>query len=171
MEELSAAIHEIQDRFAIQDLITRFCHMVDVRILESVADDFFTPDAILNYGFKRMSGRDEIHNFYNSFDGVVLGTSHTVANPLVEIDGDSAKALHRVLGFHWHAQQGEIQVRAADELMVAGYQDRLQRTERGWRISERIIVQFGAGLGVGEVKPPFDAVMRSLLSSKAKWPF
>lgn len=165
-------LRQIQDRLAIQDLISTFCHMVDTRLLETVTDEVFTADAILDYGYKRMVGRDEIHRFYNAFDDLILGTSHTVANPLIRIDGDTAIALHRVMGAHWHKQPGDtIRIQAADEIMIAGYQDRLRREPQGWRISERIIVQFGAGLGAGTATPPFDAVMEKLLASKARWPF
>src|SRR3978361_2097042 len=97
-------LHALEDRLAIQDLISHFCHMVDTRMLDIVTDAVFTSDVVLDYGFKRMSGREEVHEFYNSFDDSILGTSHTVANPLIRIDGDEAIALHRVLGFHWHAQ-------------------------------------------------------------------
>lgn len=172
IQALKTVLQQIQDRFAIQDLMAKFCHMVDTRILETLTDEIFTADAILDYKFKRCVGRDEIHNFYNSFDDLILGTSHTVANPLIQINGDTAIALHRVMGVHWHKQNSDkVEVRAADEIMIAGYQDRLRREPAGWRISERIIVQFGAGLGAGTATAPFDEVMKELLVSKAKWPF
>jgi hypothetical protein len=168
----SDRIRAIEDRFAIQDLISNFCQLADTRRLDILTDETYTADAVLDYGSKRMTGRDEIHAFYNSFEGTMFATAHIVGNPLVQIDGDSAIALHRVMGFHWHAQKSEIvEIVPANEVMMGGYQDRLRRTPAGWRIHERIIVQFGTGLGVGDVKPPFDEMMRKLLPRKAKWPF
>jgi hypothetical protein len=161
------SLDEIVDRLAIQDLISYSCHLQDTRNLHLLSS-LYTPDATLDYGSIVMRGRAEIDAHYARLKDFTLGTSHTLSNPLVKIDGDSAVALHRLSAHHWYAQSGsDIEIRPADNIMIGAYHDTLQRTPTGWLIGTRVISAFGTGLGCGSALPPMDEMARAMVG---KWP-
>jgi hypothetical protein len=171
LAELERRVRAVEDFQAIQKLLVLSCHRVDANRLDRMAGDIFTEDAVVDYGMVRVSGRDQIHAFYTGFDSNLLGTSHNLTNAYIDVDGDEARSLSYVLAWHWHNQVGgAVEPLPTDILVVGGYQDRLRRTPDGWRIVERITVQFGTGVGAGAPTPAIRPVIEGMLGRLPTWP-
>lgn len=129
------SIPAVVDRLDIQDLLVRYCHVVDQRDWTAFAA-LFTPDAALDFsafGGPRCAPV-EMANYLATTLATIPGTQHTISTSLVELDGNSARA-------RTAAQVMMVNATAAggSHVMFVGlwYRDRLLRTEHGWRIAER----------------------------------
>ena len=74
-----------EDRDEILQLLYRYNHAIDNGDAEGWADTF-TPDAVFDAAGNLMSGREALVAFAAS----VHGARHVVANPVVDIAGDTA---------------------------------------------------------------------------------
>nr|ART35602.1 A70 [uncultured bacterium] len=162
----------IEDRLAVQDLIILYGHLHDSKQSHRVADEIFCADATIDFGSGVISGRDAIHEFFSGFTGI-MGTSHNISNFIVEGEGDSARCQSHCLAWHWFERpdvDGRPSLHASDALAVGGYQDDLRREPQGWRIAHRRTVQFGTGLGVGEIAPALRPIFEGGLGRLPEWP-
>lgn len=139
----------LEDRLAIQDLISRFAMLCDTGQLDRVAEDIFAPDARCDYGSKVREGRAAIHAFFTSAGGTTIATSHHMSNMLVEVTGDTARSHVRVIAFHWHgADRAEMKsFPPANQIFTGGYEDEWTRTPHGWRIQSRRSAQLALVVG------------------------
>jgi len=126
------------DRIEIQDLLTRYCSSIDDKTFERL-DTVFVPDAFIDYtsagGIK--GHLPEIKTWLAEALGNFPMTQHLVTNFDIEIDGNEAKsrcAFYNPLGLP--KAKGDPGL----SLLFCGgyYNDRLRRTDDGWRIYERI---------------------------------
>jgi hypothetical protein len=131
---MSAA--EIADRIEIDDLLTRYAHAVDTRdwlLYESC----FTADAFIDYTSSGgIKGRlAEVRQWLSDVMPVFAMTQHLVINRSIKLNGD--KATSRSYFFN---PLGLPDGKGGMTLYFDGgyYNDKLVRTEHGWRISERI---------------------------------
>ncbi len=126
-----AALQQLVDRAAIQELLTRYAHGVDRRDLNLVAA-CFTPDAA--YEGSLGSGtidvaldalRDRMPRYRT--------TMHFLTNVLIELDGDRANS--ETYALVYHRLEGEDE----DEDFIVGvrYLDEVTRFADGWRITRR----------------------------------
>jgi hypothetical protein len=72
-------------------------------------------------------GREAIAKLFVEFRKIPFA-SHHMMNPIIEIDGDTAKGYWRLIG------GGEMPGRAGGALFLNGYEDEYVRTPQGWRI-------------------------------------
>lgn len=164
-------IRAIEDREAIHALIVKSCFLIDRKRFDLMAREIFSEDAVVDYGMAIFRGRAEIDAFYTGYDGNLLGSSHNLTNVLIEVAGDTARAASYVQAWHWHNQVGpETALLPTDIMVVGGYQDKLVRNAGGWRICERITVQFGTGVGAGAPTPPIKPVLEGMLGRLPTWP-
>ena len=133
---MTMSLQEISDRLEINDLLISYCTAVDSDDIDRF-DEIFTPDAIIDYsvfGFDR-AGLEATKQFLKESLPAVPGKQHMIANSEVHLDGDRATA--RTLCFNPMVvprDGGGFQMM----YFHLWYQDKLLRTDKGWRISERV---------------------------------
>jgi hypothetical protein len=93
----------VEDRMDIQELLVRYGYLLDTFQFERIAPEIFTEDAVLNYGTGDVVGREAIDAFFGQFRAALDGISHNITNFIVDVEGDTARALSRNTGWHWHA--------------------------------------------------------------------
>jgi hypothetical protein len=71
-------------------------------------------------------GREEIRKLFDQFAHLPLAY-HAVMNPIIEIDGDTARG-------HWHLIGGGLGLDGGAILGISTYEDEYVRTPDGWRI-------------------------------------
>lgn len=118
--------------------MNRYTYALDERDWE-LLDEVFAPDAVARYGAAdapAVRGRADIVAMVRSFLDHCGPSQHLLGNHVIDIDGDTATSVckARVL----HIGTGE---RAQTTYECVGvYRDRLSRSSRGWRITERTFV-------------------------------
>ena len=127
-----------EDRREIQDVIHRYAWALDTGDVERFVD-CFCPDGVLIWeAFEtpdRYEGADALRRFATILRDLPTsaGRQHLVGNTLIEGGDGEARASSYVIVF---TRQGE----GPHLVGVMGwYEDVLRRSERGWRISERVI--------------------------------
>lgn len=127
---------QVADRLEIQDAVTRYSHGLDQRLWEQW-DLAFTPDAIIDY---RPVGLGEFtlaeaRNYFTAGDPQRYTGQHLVANTLIDLAGDTAKARSEYTFFTFARTDDP-----AKALRTSGggwYDDDLIRTDVGWRMTRR----------------------------------
>jgi ketosteroid isomerase-like protein len=130
---LEARIARLEDQLAIHRLINSWGPAVDTGQAEAAAA-LFSDDAVLKSDMSHLIGPAAIEEMVHS-DGqqalIRQGSAHIPAFPLVEIDGDSARALGYSRGY-LHTESGYEVWRVS-----ANYWE-FRRTANGWRVSSRV---------------------------------
>ena len=144
---------EISDRLEIEQLLYLYGRAIDSRELERLRS-VFTADARIVYTVVR--GVDlrfpEMLEWLRRSLRIFKITQHAMSNPLIELDGDAARATTYLSAAHVQERLdgGETYV-----LQHAVYFDELVRTDAGWRISWRRLENVwidGTFLGPDEVR-------------------
>jgi uncharacterized protein (TIGR02246 family) len=112
----------VEDRDEILQLLYRYNHAIDGGDANGWADTF-TEDAVFDAAGNVLSGRDALKNFAAGFKG----RRHVVANPLVQIDGDTATVRAYAVVFS-----------GTTPSVIGVYEDELVRTPTGWRFAKRV---------------------------------
>jgi hypothetical protein len=171
LQRLEARLRALEDWRSVYEHEIHYAHLLDTGQTNRVADDIFTVDAEVDYGTGRLRGRDAIHAFYSGFEGALLGTSHNLGNFHIEVEGDRARSLCRAMAWHWHkTSERPSMLPAADLLAIGGYQDELERGPSGWRVSRRVSVQFGTGIGTGAATEAIRPIFEGLMGRLPTWP-
>ena len=121
----------IEDRLAIDDLLTQYAVAIDTRNFAAL-DDIFTEDATLDYSSSgAIKGtRNEVRDWFAAMLPAMDMSQHFVTNRMITVDGDEAHA--RSYFFNPMGLDGKF-------FYVGGYyDDRLRRTTDGWRIVARV---------------------------------
>lgn len=124
---------KIADRLDITELLGLYCHALDSRQWERLAE-VFAPDASCDYGsVGAPSGVQAITDAIRGTIGDLDATQHLVGSIQVAVHADTATASCHLISQHLRrgAEDGEL-------YMLGGtYHDELVRTGAGWRISFR----------------------------------
>lgn len=128
------------DVVAIEQLLNRYCHLVDRGDVEGVIA-LFTDDAVLapTYeGAARHVGRAAIRAWYTRYAATTIagarGLRHKISTAVIDVTGDGADAV-------CYLDADSVSRANGRRTLVGGrYEDRLVRTEAGWRFAERRIV-------------------------------
>ena len=132
IDELEAAVHELQDERQIRDLYTTFSHSVDSDdsvLLRTVVTDDINADYSADFGFV-LEGVDNFVAQTESGLGPPI-TEHLMATYDIDITGDTATGSRYVVA--WHVDPDD----PTDQFVVgARYDDTLIRSADGWRISD-----------------------------------
>ena len=127
----------LEDRLAIDDLLTRYATLIDGRRFAEL-DQVFTVDAVLDY--RSAGGIRGVFPVVRDWLADVLAaftwTQHLVVNRAVELDADADEAASRAL----FQNPNSMEIDGRPWLFVVGgtYHDRLVRTDEGWRIRHRV---------------------------------
>ncbi|GGN52168.1 MAG: hypothetical protein CMH85_02895 [Novosphingobium sp.] len=167
---MSLELQTIADRIAIEECVYRYAHLIDSLQFHRVADEVFAEDGRIEFGATLAVGREAIHAQCMAYRGALLGCSHNVSNLMIEVTGDEARAASRVLAWHWFAIADADPLRPSELLAVGGYEDRLRRTPAGWRIYERRGVNFGTGVGIGQVPEAMRPAFSAMHERAPSWP-
>ena len=171
LQALESRLRALEDWRHVYEHEIYYAHLLDTGQTRRVAEEIFSADAEVDYGTGRLQGRDAIHAFYSGFEGALLGTSHNLGNFHIEVQGDRARSVCRAMAWHWHKTAGgDGALPAADLLAIGGYQDELQRAASGWRVSRRVSVQFGTGIGVGAATDAIRPIFKGLMGRLPTWP-
>jgi 3-phenylpropionate/cinnamic acid dioxygenase small subunit len=129
------SLEEISDRIEIDDLLIRYTVAIDKKDWE-LLDTVYTPDAKIDYttsgGIK--GEYPEVRAWLAKALAPFTMTQHLISNSSVNIDGDTATA--RTMVFN---PMGTDDGEGGLKLFYVGgwYDDKLVRTDDGWRIAER----------------------------------
>jgi uncharacterized protein (TIGR02246 family) len=108
-------------RDEILQLLYRYNHAIDSGDAEGWAA-LFTDDGVFEVAGQVMSGREELVGFASS----VHGLRHVVANPVIDVVGDTATVRAYLFVF------------GGTTMSISGsYEDQLVRQPDGWRFAKR----------------------------------
>lgn len=125
---------ECADRLAIAETLALYCRGIDRCDPEQLAA-VFTPDARIDYGDGARPVAEVIPGLMAGLGAMRL-TQHSIANTVIRIEGDTARAETHCIAIHLIPSPG-----GEDEVTVGGrYLDSLARIEGRWRIAERLYV-------------------------------
>ena len=124
----------IEDRLAIQDLYSDYCHTIDDGRGKAFAA-CFTADGTLEVGGMRepLAGVDALTAFGDATAQARPGLRHVVTNLLVDGDGDSATGRAYLYAYATAADGHQV-------LMTGRYQDTLRKVDGSWRFASRTMV-------------------------------
>ncbi|WP_438027458.1 nuclear transport factor 2 family protein [Sorangium sp. So ce233] len=117
-----------EDRLAIHELLALHGHIVDDGTIEDL-DQLFTEDAVYDVsalGFGAHRGLDRLRELFQ-WKGEGNPVGHHVTNVMVRVDGGGVVRV----------RSKGIGVLADGKSGTVIYEDVVQRTARGWRITER----------------------------------
>lgn len=96
--DIAARLQVLEDIESIRKLKASYCYLVDAALAGDLEkwDEFmthFVDDAWIDFeGFGRHEGKEAVGRFYRDLVGASLSYSaHMVSNPLIEVDGPSAR--------------------------------------------------------------------------------
>jgi 3-phenylpropionate/cinnamic acid dioxygenase small subunit len=127
---------EVSDRIEIDDLLTRYATAVDTRDW-TLYESCFTTDAVIDYtasgGIK--GALADVRRWLSEVMPVFAVTQHLVTNRSVALDGHTASSRS-----YFFNPLGLPDGRGGMTMYFDGgfYNDKLVRTEHGWRIAERV---------------------------------
>jgi ketosteroid isomerase-like protein len=130
---LEGRLRRLEDRVAIDQLIARYCLVMDNREVDAI-EALFTPDVYVwsADGVMDSRGRDAAVAMFRGRFTVLGPSNHFTHDRLVEFDAaDPDRATGLVLS---HA---EMQRKGRPMLAAIRYQDVYRRGEEGWRFAER----------------------------------
>ena len=131
MTDLQALIDERE----IRDLAFRYCRALDTKDW-ALLDEVFVPDATGQLGTPTtLVGIEAIRDRIRTALAHLDDSQHLVGNHEIAVDGDAAT--HRC---YLQAQHIREAATGGPNYIVAGrYEDRLARTDVGWRITHRTL--------------------------------
>ncbi len=133
---MTMTLQQISDRLELQDLVTRYSHIIDQGDYDDLID-IFTRDAWIDYtamgGVK--GNLEDVVSFLKKVMPGFSNTQHMVSNYMFDISGDEATG--RVMCFNPMERSVEGEEKPVFFLGF-WYVDEYCRTSSGWRIKKRI---------------------------------
>lgn len=148
---LARRVRELEDREQIARVIWEYSFLLDTGRWDDVPAAVYAEDGKDVHAEDTeppmvTEGRTALKEFFNYTMPHFDGTQHFTGPSMIDLDGDRAKARTYVFASHWmKIGKGTGPVRPADCLMALCYDDELERTDEGWRISARRLHAFGPG--------------------------
>jgi hypothetical protein len=132
---------DLADRAAILDVLALYCHAIDRRNWELLADCFH-PDATFRFGAIDGSWQDFVAAARAVIEPLRI-SHHMLGQTLLRIDGDAARAETYMSAYHRVAADAPADAvfpgTGVDrDVVIAGrYVDRLEKRNGRWRIAHR----------------------------------
>ncbi len=125
LQELEKRIARIEDLEAIKQLKARYCEICDDGHDPDRITSVFSEDAIWEgRGIGRAEGHAAIRELFENFQKMISFSEHMVMNPVIEIDGDSAKGTWYFFGPFTFTENNQAKWQAAryveDYVKLAG---------------------------------------------------
>ncbi len=125
LEERITRLEAIED---IRQLKARYCAYGDRLIPLDDLHTIFTPDAVWDSGVSRHDGRDAIVAYFHKQVPNMLFSAHLLANPIIEVQGATARAQWWSLTPATRLRDGKQQA----YWMLGAYDDRLVQQGGRW---------------------------------------
>ena len=137
--------NDLIDRFAIQDVLTRYAAAVDDRDLDMYRDCFADDAEILGFGSESVIGAnawtEEVKRKLETFGA----TQHLLGPQIIKIEGDLAFTRTDVQALHY------LKNRPRETLTLwAVYLTNYRRINGEWKISRHELVRRGTRTGVDQ---------------------
>lgn len=135
-DEIERRLKVLEHVEEIRKLKVRYCHSVDAYDADTTAS-FFTEDAIFDVGPRgRCEGRQQVLEFFKGSRERLPFFVHMVMNPLIEVDGDTAKG-------SWYLMQAST-VGGTNEAVwgSARYDDEYVRVDGKWMFKNVAVTMF-----------------------------
>jgi uncharacterized protein (TIGR02246 family) len=128
---MAARLQQLEDRFAVQDLVASYCRAIDDRDLDAFVA-LFTTDARMRHqdGVMDVSGRDALRAYYAERFPTYGVTFHYPHAHALTFDGPDAAS-------GWVTAHAEMELGGEFVLAAFRYSDRYAREEGRWRFAER----------------------------------
>lgn len=92
LEALEARIARLEDLEAIKQLKARYCEICDDDHNPDRITSVFADDGIWEgRGIGQAQGHEAIRELFKRFQSMITFSQHMVMNPIIEVDGDTAK--------------------------------------------------------------------------------
>ena len=124
------------DVVAVEQVVRLSAALNDGRSWTALAALYTDDGLLLRPNGEQVAGRDAIEASYAA-GSASRRTRHLCGGTLVDVDGDTARAVTPVLLFTWDASDTGS-VAEATGPAIGEFADALVRTGDGWRIAERI---------------------------------
>ena len=126
---------EISDHIEITQLLQRYFRALDSKDYE-LLDSVFLPDAVLHYelGQGVPAPYLEMVKAFREFNERFSFTQHLMGQPLIQLDGDTARSTVNLRALHVQVKLDGQNVRW---VVYGFYRDLHVRTTEGWRIKDR----------------------------------
>ena len=146
-QEIIKKVLWLADIEEIKQLKARYAAACDDNYDTEALAQLFTDDAIWDGGMMGYAKtREGIVTFFENASNLVGFAVHGISNPIIEIDGDTAKG-------HWYLDQ-PMAMKGTDACYwyCAQYRDQYQRTAEGWKFSHveliaRAFTPYDVGFG------------------------
>lgn len=148
-EATEAGLQRLLDIEAVRTLKYRYGALCDDDYAADGLAALFTKDAVWDGGpFGRYEGRDAIRAFFAGAPAAVSFAAHYMINPVIEIDGDSARG-------QWSLWQSMVFRKTSKAYWLIGqYTDQYVRAADGWlftSVSLKVRALTPYDLGPGKV--------------------
>jgi len=99
LEDLAKRITRLEDIEAIKQLKARYCTICDEDHNPDKITSVFSEDGVWEgRGIGHATGHAEIQELFKGFQRMIGYSQHMVVNPLIEVNGDQAKAVWYFFG-------------------------------------------------------------------------
>ncbi|MGH7985370.1 MAG: nuclear transport factor 2 family protein [Candidatus Binataceae bacterium] len=135
MKTLEERVRVLEDIESIKRLKARYCAACDDNYNAEAIAALFTEDAIWDgAGLGKAEGGEKIRQFFRGAPRIFPFAIHHVMNPIIEVEGDSARGQWYLLQPATRMRQSEG--KAAEKQAVwlaASYDEQYVRTADGWK--------------------------------------
>jgi hypothetical protein len=128
-------VPQLSDHVEITQLLYRYGRAIDARDL-TMFDTIFAPDAVVDYAVPGGTALPlpAMTAWLRESLAIFRATQHAMSSPVIELDGDRARASTYVTAVHVQVAVGGEESRA---VLYGVYTDELARGPDGWRITRR----------------------------------
>ena len=151
-KEVSAdPLRRLQDKDEIRDVVMRFCRGID-RLDEDLICSCFHADSYDNHGHFKGSGPEFAAFIVKALPQYSHHTTHSVANLLIELDGDDPDSAHSEAYVIAYLRRRDDKGAEWLDLFAGRYVDHFTRRDGEWRIARRIVVHdWSTSFALGDV--------------------
>lgn len=133
-QDLESRLQILLDERDIREVLLRYCRGVD-RCDAALIASCYHEDAIDDHGSWFVNGPEVAKLVVDAIKPGSAVAMHFVGNTLIEVEGDIAFAESYLLAFRAYDQGG----RSYNRTRAARFNDRFERRQGQWRISERVV--------------------------------
>jgi ketosteroid isomerase-like protein len=134
-EKTQRALQVILDKQEIHEVLMRYCRGID-RCDAELLHGVYHPDATDDHGLFKGKAADFVPWALKSL-GRDEGTSHYIANELIEVEGDVANCESYFFAVHRRQNRDGTK---SDLIFAGRYVDRFERRKGLWKIAHRQVV-------------------------------